>query len=137
MKKYIFFVLTNIFMVALHAQISSTSINGTWQTMAKDAELTIYNEGNVFFGKITWLKVPGKDDKNPKVELRSRDLVGTIILTNFTFNGKDRWENGKIYDPSGGKTYACTMKLKDANKLDIRGYIGISLLGRTEVWTRK
>lgn len=118
------------------AQVHADEIAGTWQTKAKDANLTIYKEGNYFFGKIVWLKEPGKDTKNPKSELRTRDIVGTVILTNFVFNGNDKWENGKIYDPSSGKTYSCTMKMKDGNTLEIRGYIGISLFGRTEIWTR-
>ncbi|MBC7867421.1 MAG: DUF2147 domain-containing protein [Gloeobacteraceae cyanobacterium ES-bin-316] len=58
------------------------------------------------------------------------------MLKNFIFNGKDKWVNGKIYDPSSGKTYSCTMKIEGLNTLEIRGYIGISLFGKTELWTR-
>ena len=62
-------------------------------------------------------------------------LVGSVILKNFEFTGKS-WEEGTIYDPTNGKTYSCTIKMKKANELEIRGFIGISLLGRTTVWTR-
>jgi uncharacterized protein (DUF2147 family) len=56
-------------------------------------------------------------------------------LKGFEFTGKS-WEDGTIYDPNNGKTYSCTIKIKKANELEIRGFIGISLLGRTTVWTR-
>lgn len=137
MKVFKIFFLTMIITINLSAQIGADPINAIWKTAAKDAEISIYKEGEYYFGKITWMKEPGKDTKNPKAELRSRDLMGAVILSNFVFNGKDKWEDGRIYDPSGGKTYSCTMKLKNNNILEIRGYIGISLLGRTEKWTKK
>jgi uncharacterized protein (DUF2147 family) len=60
-----------------------------------------------------------------------------MLLKSFKFNAKNKsWENGEIYDPESGKTYSCNMKMETADKLNIRGYIGISLIGRTEVWTR-
>ena len=129
-----FFLLLTAFKI--NAQITGNEIKGTWQTAAKDAQLTIDKEGQFFIGKINWLKRPGKDVKNPDHTMRSRDLVGLVILKGFTFNGNNKWEGGKIYDPSGGKTYSCIMKLKNNNTLEIRGYIGISLIGKTEVWTR-
>lgn len=122
--------------IKLNAQVTGDEIKGTWQTSAKDAQLTIYKEGKYFLGKINWLKNPGKDVKNPDPVMHSTDLTGTVILKGFIFNGKDKWEDGKIYDPSGGKTYSCNMKLKNNNTLEIRGYIGISLIGRTDIWNR-
>jgi uncharacterized protein (DUF2147 family) len=57
-------------------------------------------------------------------------------VSNFTFNGEKMWAGGKIYDPENGKTYSCKMVLDGEQYLKVRGYIGISLLGRTEIWTR-
>ena len=57
------------------------------------------------------------------------------ILKNFEFTGK-AWEEGSIYDPKNGKSYSCNMKLKKADELEIRGFVGVSLLGRTTVWTK-
>lgn len=131
----IFFVLL-LMTVKTNAQVKADAILGTWQTAKKDAQLIIYRKGQFFFGKIVFLRNPRTDVKNPNPALRSRDLLGAEILTNFNFNGKDKWEDGKIYDPSSGKTYSCNMKLQNNNALEIRGYIGISLLGRTEVWNR-
>ncbi|MFM7700427.1 MAG: DUF2147 domain-containing protein, partial [Bacteroidota bacterium] len=46
------------------------------------------------------------------------------------------WSEGTIYDPLNGSTYSCTIKMTDPNTLDIRGYIGVSAFGRTDVWKR-
>lgn len=56
-----------------------------------------------------------KDSKNPDEKLRTRDLLGTVILKNFKFTGS-AWENGTIYDPNTGKTYDCILKVKDGTK---------------------
>ncbi len=79
---------------------------------------------------------PKLDNKNPDTKKRQQPIVGMTILTNFIFDGKDEWEDGKIYDPESGNTYSCNMELNGRNKLKVRGYIGLSLFGRTEVWTR-
>ncbi len=75
-----------------------------------------------------------KDVKNSDASLRGRKLKDLIILTDFVFED-NVWTDGKIYDPQAGKLYSCTMKLK-ANTLNIRGYVGISLFGRSSAWTR-
>lgn len=58
------------------------------------------------------------------------------MLTGFRFDGDDEWKDGDIYDPESGKTYSCYLSLKDNNTLKVRGYIGVSLFGRSETWTR-
>jgi uncharacterized protein (DUF2147 family) len=138
MKKFLYLAMLFIgFALTAKAQTSADAITGIWLTAPKDGKIEIYKESDKYFGKIVWGKEPGrKDDKNPDASLRNRDLMGTVLLRNFTFNGKDKWESGTIYDPNNGKTYSCNIKLKDKNRLEVRGYIGFSLLGRTEVWTR-
>jgi uncharacterized protein (DUF2147 family) len=129
-------ILFSFELVAL-AQDKSEAIVGEWLTAAKDGKMSIYKTGNKFFGKISWGNQPnGKDTKNPDQKLRDQNLIGLVILKDFEFDGKDKWEDGTIYDPNNGKTYSCVIKLTDAKTLEVRGYIGISLLGRTEVWTR-
>ena len=118
-------------------------IVGYWLTSGKNpAKIQIFKTGNKYNGKIVWLTNPmenGKpklDNKNPDTKKRQQPIVGMTILTNFIFDGKDEWEDGKIYDPESGNTYSCNMELNGRNKLKVRGYIGLSLFGRTEVWTR-
>jgi uncharacterized protein (DUF2147 family) len=58
-------------------------------------------------------------------------------MTNFVYDEDNVWNDGKIYDPKTGKTYSCKMTLSGNKKsLDVRGFIGFSLIGRTSVWTR-
>lgn len=136
MKQLIFIILITISFAAF-GQPKPDAIVGEWLTAAKDGKVQIYKSGNKFFGKISWGNRPnGKDTNNPDPKLRDQNLIGLVILKDFSFNGKDKWEEGTIYDPNNGKTYSCAIRLKNEKTLEVRGYIGISLLGRTEVWTR-
>ena len=112
-------------------------ILGEWLSQEKDGKISIYKQGDKYYGKISWGKTPGrKDAKNPDAKLKNRDLIGLVILQDFKYTGS-AWENGKIYDPNSGKTYDCILKVKDNNKvLDIRGYVGMPMFGRTATWTR-
>ncbi len=77
------------------------------------------------------------DDKNPDPDLRGRKLLGLELFAGFHFDGDDRWVGGTIYDPNSGKTYRCIITVISDQQLKVRGYVGIPLLGRTEIWTRK
>lgn len=119
------------------AQLTESSVLGEWTSPKGDSRILIYKQADRYEGKIVWgTGGPETDVKNPKKELRSRKLVGTVILTGFKYDGGLSWVDGDIYDPREGKTYSCKMKLKNANQLSIRGYVGVSLLGRSEIWTR-
>jgi uncharacterized protein (DUF2147 family) len=119
-------------------------ILGKWLNEDKDAHIEIRNDGGKYFGKIVWLRDPidtltGKpkvDDKNSDKALQGRPVLGLEILKDFTFDGEDEWSEGTIYDPKNGKTYDCYMELGETGILKIRGYIGISWIGRTTYWTR-
>ncbi len=128
-------------------EVKADDILGVWLNEDKDAHVEIYKDGGKYFGKIIWLKTPireetGKpklDRENEDESLRSRPVMGLLLLNNFEFDGDDEWEDGTIYDPKNGKTYKCYMEFEeDDNKdnLKVRGYIGFSLLGRTTYWTR-
>lgn len=136
--KYLLFVFSVLlFSTSTSAQVKAEAIVGEWLTAAKDGKVEIYKTDDKFFGKITWGNKKGsKDTNNPDPKLRDQNLIGMVLLKNFVFNGKEKWEDGTIYDPNNGKTYSCVIRLKDSKTLEVRGYIGISLLGRTEVWTR-
>ena len=77
------------------------------------------------------------DTENPDPALRQRELRGLVILTGFRFAGDGEWKDGRIYDPNTGNTYKGTIRQVGANELALRGYIGISLFGRTESWRRR
>jgi len=80
---------------------------------------------------------PDMDEKNPDPALRDRPLVGLNLFAGFEYDGDRRWKGGTIYDPNSGKTYRCIVTVVDVDTLKVRGYVGVPLLGRTEVWTRK
>ena len=79
---------------------------------------------------------PRVDKNNPDESLRNTPLRGYRILKDFVYAGEDEWSEGTIYDPENGNTYSCSIKMTDENTLDIRGYIGVSALGRTDIWKR-
>lgn len=145
MKKWSFLVLTFICCNSLFAQNDADQIIGKWLTGSGNAHVEIYKNGNQYQGKIVWLsepidpttKKPKTDTKHPNVEQHNRPLLGLINLWGFHFNEKEsNWEGGHIYDPKNGKEYKCNMTLKDKNTLNVRGYIGFSMIGRTDVWTK-
>jgi uncharacterized protein (DUF2147 family) len=124
-------------------------ILGSWKTEGGKSALEFFRCGEKICGKIVWLKVPlyidsadgpvGKpkvDLKNPKPALRHRPILGLQVMNGVTATGDNRWEHGTCYDPESGNTYKCKMRLTSPHRLEIRGYIGISLFGRTYVLTR-
>ena len=112
----------------------ASEIIGVYWSPRKDAKIEIYTRGQQYFGKFIWLAAPRKDTKNPVHALQSRNVLGLELLTGFTYNN-GTYQGGEIYDPETGKTYSCKMTL-EGNKLKVRGYIGISLFGRTEYFER-
>lgn len=127
----------------------SDAVLGVWKSEGEKSHVEIYKSGSTYCGRIVWLKEPtytkkedgpvgqAKTDRNnPDPARQSRPIVGLRIMEGFVAGGENRWENGTIYDPENGKTYRCKMKLAAPDRLEVRGYIGISLLGRTTVWTR-
>lgn len=122
-------------------QLSATESNdilGLYWSPKKDGrvEITKKDDG-LFYGTLVWNKTPDKkDSENPDPELRDRTLRGMEFLKNFKFNDKKKWVDGSIYDPKSGKTYSCKIWLDDEKNMKVRGYIGISILGRTETFER-
>ncbi|MDE1193528.1 MAG: DUF2147 domain-containing protein [Arachidicoccus sp.] len=142
MKSLKIFLLLSFTMLMIHSYAQKVSIEGTWFNEEKDGKIEIYKaKDGKYYGKLIWIKDPivnGKpklDDKNSDESLRNRELVGLLILKSFSADG-DIFSGGTIYDPKSGKTYSCKITPKNNNTLSIRGYIGISLFGRTTVWTR-
>jgi len=119
-------------------------ILGTWLNQEATGKITLYKENGRYFGKLVWLrepndKVTGKprtDIENPEEKLKSVPLIGLVNMKNFSFDGKDEWSGGTIYDPKNGKTYKCYIRAETPNRLKIRGYVGVSLLGRNTYWTK-
>lgn len=143
-------LLSLLFFVASALAASPDDIVGTWNNQEKDARIEIYRCGEACCGRIVWLRepdypegskegtpgTPKLDHNNPDRSLRKRPVLGLEIMRGFAFAGGNLWKGGKIYDPKNGKTYSARIKLASPAQLDLRGYIGISLIGRTAAWTK-
>lgn len=139
-------MLLSVFLFATMATFAQAAegdkILGIWLSENKNGKIQIYKAGNKYFGKLIWGRTmyeadgvtSKKDTKNSDESMRNRNLKDMVILTNMEYDDGE-WTDGKVYDPEKGKTYSCTMKL-NGNQLNLRGYVGVSLLGRTSVWTR-
>lgn len=143
MKKQAFIIFTLIIFTQLAFAQNANDLLGKWQSAHGSGQIQIYKKGNLYYGKIVWLREPNddtgkpkRDIKNPSQNLRSRPIVGLDVLHGFSYKNNGIWSEGKIYDPKSGNTYNCQMTLEEKNKLNIRAYFGISLLGKTETWTR-
>ena len=117
-------------------------VEGTWLSADGDGLIEISVVGEELRGTI--LGSPNDDPErekydvhNPDPGLRGRKLVGLEIITGFRYDGDGKWSGGQIYDPNSGKTYQGKIRLVERDKLHLRGFIGISLIGRTEIWTRQ
>ncbi|MBB6461637.1 DUF2147 domain-containing protein [Flammeovirga kamogawensis] len=119
-------------------------IEGVWLTGLKDAhvEISIDDNGKAQ-GSIVWMERDKEEDGGPRIDklnpdasLRERFLDGMIMLSDFDYKGKGQWEDGSVYDPDSGKTYSGSIQNSGPNVLKMRGYVGIKLFGRTELWTR-
>ena len=117
---------------------------GVWAPSNGKARVKVEKIGNKYYGKIVWLRepidpvtqIPKVDKNNPDASMQNVPLKGYRLLKDFIYSGKNEWTEGTIYDPENGSTYSCLITMKDNNTLDIRGYIGLKALGRTDVWKR-
>lgn len=149
MKLLYTLLFSSIFLLPVYATSLSDNnpdaILGNWKTGEGTAVVQIYIQGSNYYGKIVWLKEPnnpstGKprvDAKNSDPTKRNTPLLGLLNLRNFSFHKNNLWKDGKIYDPKSGDDYSCKITMKDPNTIEVRGYIGISILGRTDVWKRQ
>ena len=75
--------------------------------------------------------------KNPDSNLRKQQILGLVFLKNFKKEKNEKkWTGGTVYDAKTGKTYSGWIKLQDEKTIQLRGFVGISLFGRTDVWSK-
>jgi uncharacterized protein (DUF2147 family) len=148
MKTIISILSILFFSTSLFAEVTAAdAVVGVWKNGEGTGIIKIYKTTSGHYaGKIVWLKepidpdtkLPKLDKRNPDASLRAVPTLGLVNMKNFLYNETDKnWEGGTIYDPKNGKEYSCKMELVDANTLNVRGYMGVSLFGRTDTWTRQ
>lgn len=146
MKKQLFIIMLLLIPAASFAQkLNANSILGIWESTSSDPKLKFefYKNGNKYFGRLLYAsnmyetdgKTPKKDFKNPDVKLRSRSRYGITNITNLEYDNGD-YTGGNLYNPEEGRNYSVKAKLTGINELDFRGYIGVSLLGKTMKFKR-
>jgi len=116
---------------------------GTWKTIddetGKEKSLVeIYEKDGELYGKVVKILTKGKENSKCtecKGTNKNKPILGMTILYGLKKKGNE-WTGGKILDPNSGKEYKATVKLNGNDKLDVRGYVGISLVGRTQTWQK-
>ncbi len=123
---------------AMAADDVQTRVLGNWLTEPKDGIIQISQTADgTLQGRIVGGNEPGKlDSNNPDSTKRNQVLRGQINLTGMKYDGAGKWSGGAIYDPKSGKTYKCKLELNADGSVKVRGFIGVSLLGKNQVWTR-
>ena len=126
------------------ATLNGKTCVGVWKTIDDEtgrekSEILLYVEDGKLYGKIERLLLPedqGKTCVNCKGDEYNKPIEGLVIVKGLKPDD-DSWSKGKIMDPANGKKYDCTITLEDDNTLNVRGYLGFSLFGRTQIWKRK
>ena len=120
---------------------------GVWKDDAGETHVEIYRCGNSkqLCGRLVWLSepqdsttnLPKTDRRNPEPEKRNQPLLNLVVIQNLSYDPDDeRWEDGRIYDPMNGRTYSCYLNMVSKDRMEVKGYIGFSLIGRSHYWSR-
>lgn len=148
---FVILVLTFLLLSPAALLAGNDAVTGIWRTADGRALIEIYPCEEKICGRVAWLREPnfptddpdgmaGKprvDRYNPNPELRNRRVLGLRIMEGFIRKDDNRWEQGTIYDADTGRTYRSRLTLLSADRLDLHGYIGIPLFGRSSLWTRR
>ncbi|MBV9391398.1 MAG: DUF2147 domain-containing protein [Verrucomicrobia bacterium] len=136
------FITALLFISFLNASAEGVpSPEGLWKN--EDATFEILEKNGTLVGSVISINEPKAsaeqietDIHNPDASKRNRPLIGLLFMTGFVKKTDTRWENGTIYDPKTGNTYRCNLEMEGADRIKVRGYIGIAAIGRTAIWTR-
>lgn len=115
---------------------------GVWETIDDEtgepkSHVEIYQKGDLFYGKVVELLPAATTNicNDCPGDKKDKPLVGLEILWDMK-PYKDYWSYGRIVDPKDGDVYKCSFWLEDSKTLKVRGYIGVSLIGRNQTWHR-
>ena len=129
--------------LAVPLRASAASPVGLWYAEGGAAQVAIELCGAELCGRVVWLRSPLDEDgcdlldrNNPDPSLRDRKVEGLEVLRGLVPQADGTWANGRIYDPASGNTYTCRLALEGNDRVRLRGYVGIPLIGRTTTWIR-
>ena len=116
--------------------LGEQNIVGEWWTEERDGRITFFKaKTGTYTGRLSWTKNPRKDAENEDPKLRTREIVGIILIWKLKYEDGE-FVDGRVYNPEDGGTYRVEVTSIDRNSLKVRGYVGISLFGQSQVWTR-
>ena len=139
------FFVAGLLATAASLALAQATPAGLWRTVDDDgktekSQVRITESGGVFTGKVEKVADASKADAKCTEctdERKDKPIVGMVMLRNVKAAADGTWEGGEILDPNNGKTYKVRLKPIDGgSKLEVRGYVGTPLLGRTQTWLR-
>lgn len=120
----------------------AAAVAGLWMTGKRTAAVELYACGAALCGRIAWMADPfgpdgdlKRDRDNPDPALRERPWCGIEVISGLERDGPDAWDGGAFYYPKHGRTYRLALE-RQGERLRLRAYLGVKLLGRTETWER-
>jgi glucan biosynthesis protein C len=130
-------------LLAAEPALAVASPIGLWYAERGAARVRIETCGEALCGRVVWLRSPFDEDGcplrdrwNPSTALRDRPVLGLEVLQGLVPELDGTWTRGTVYDPGSGNTYTCRLTMDGDDRLRLRGYVGIPLLGRTATWIR-
>ena len=120
----------------LAGQGSVDPVFGYWETQNRRAIVEIAPCGAEACGRLVWIAEPVDDRGAVKRDADGRPLCGIGLVSGLRRAEPGRWEDGEIYNPRDGRTYSARVEARDTRRLEVRGYAGIQLFGKSQIWTR-
>jgi len=139
MKKTLIYLVLTLFVGI--GTVSAQTVTGKWKTVDEDGKpksvVEITESNGKITGKVIEILTENKTAVCSKCTGTDKDkpINGLTIINGLKKDGSE-YNGGKILDPTSGKEYKCMIKLNGKDKLDVRGYVGIQALGRTQTWIR-
>jgi uncharacterized protein (DUF2147 family) len=125
------------------AELPSDSAHGYWLTENRKAIVRITDCGGDTCGRMVWIENPldesgrpKRDARNSDAAKRARTICGLELVGGLVRTENDTWRDGWLYNPRDGGTYSAEIRALSPSELEVRGYLGVSLLGKSQVWTR-
>lgn len=121
----------------------SDPAHGFWLTENRKAIVQIAHCGADTCGRMVWVEnpldeagLPKRDDRNADAAKRGRPICGLELVGGLDKADEGSWQNGWVYNPRNGETYSAEIRALSPSELEVRGYLGVSVLGQSQVWTR-
>jgi uncharacterized protein (DUF2147 family) len=124
-------------------QMNAQTVFGKWKTIDDKtgkvkSVVEIYESNGKVYGKVIEIEDPTRRDK--KCEKcsgndKNKPVLGLVVIKGLSKDGEE-YNGGKIIDPESGNEYKCFIKLQGKDKLEVRGYMGFALIGRSQTWVR-